>query len=140
MDIAQAAGRFVDGSLDVIYLDANHTYEFVLRDLYTWFPKLRRGGLFSATTSFSSPLGAQQNIGVIPAFLTFSKRFETYPVALSSSDWSDFYFSNEPTSHLIAHLKTPNSWDHAFLSWKSPVNCWVSTITNWCSIPDKQQG
>jgi hypothetical protein len=106
MEIAQAAGRFADGSLDVIYLDANHTYEFVLRDLYTWFPKLRRGGLFVCNDFFESPLGAQQNLGVIPAFLTFSKRFETYPVALSSSDWSDFYFSNEPTSHLIAHLKT----------------------------------
>ena len=51
MDIAQAAGRFADGSLDVIYLDANHTYEFVLRDLYTWFPKLRPGGYSSAMTS-----------------------------------------------------------------------------------------
>ena len=58
MDIAQAAGRFVDGSLDVIYLDANHTYEFVLRDLYTWFPKLRRGGLFVCNDFFQSSFGS----------------------------------------------------------------------------------
>jgi hypothetical protein len=106
MDIAKAADRFVDGSLDFIYLDGNHTYEFVLRDLYTWFPKLRPGGLFACNDFFESSGAALQNIGVIPAFLTFSKRYNTYPIALTSSDWSDFYFSNAPTSDLIAHFKT----------------------------------
>ena len=105
MDIATAANRFADGSLDFIYLDGNHTYEFVLRDLYTWFPKLRRGGLFACNDFFESSGAALQNIGVIPAFLTFSKRHKTYPIALTSSDWSDFYFSNAPTSGLIAHLR-----------------------------------
>jgi hypothetical protein len=106
MDIAEAAGRFADGSLDFIYLDGNHTYEFVLRDLYTWFPKLRLGGLFACNDFFESSGAAQQNIGVIPAFITFSKRYKTYPIALTSSDWSDFYFSNAPASDLITHLKT----------------------------------
>jgi hypothetical protein len=105
MDIAKAADRFADGSLDFIYLDGNHTYEFVLRDLYTWFPKLRPGGLFACNDFFESSAAALQNIGVIPAFLTFSKRYKTYPIALTSSDWSDFYFSNEPTSNLTAHLR-----------------------------------
>ena len=105
MDIATAADRFADGSVDFIYLDGNHTYEFALRDLYMWFPKLRPGGLFACNDFFESPLAAQQNIGVIPAFLTFSKRHETYPIALASSDWSDFYFSNARDSDLIAHFK-----------------------------------
>ncbi len=106
MDIAKAADRFAAGSLDFIYLDGNHTYEFVLRDLYTWFPKLRPGGLFACNDFFESSAAALQNIGVIPAFLTFSKRYKTYPIALTSSDWSDFYFSNAPTSDLIAHFRT----------------------------------
>jgi Methyltransferase domain len=106
MDIAKAANRFADASLDFIYLDGNHTYEFVLRDLYTWFPKLRSGGLFVCNDFFESPGGARQNLGVIPAFTTFSKRYETYPIALTSTDWSDFYFSNAPTSDLIVHFKT----------------------------------
>ena len=106
MDIAKAADRFSDGSLDFIYLDGNHTYEFVLRDLYTWFPKLRVGGLFACNDFFESSVAALQNIGVIPAFLTFSKRHKTFPIALTSSDWADFYFSNAPTSDLIRHLRT----------------------------------
>jgi Methyltransferase domain len=101
MDIAQAAERFPDGSLDVIYLDANHTYEFVLRDLYTWFPKLRKGGLFICNDFFESASASRQNIGVIPAFTTFSKRFDVFPLALTAGSWSDLYFSNQPTSDLI---------------------------------------
>ena len=46
-----------------------------------------------------------QNIGVIPALLTFSKRYKIHPIALNSSEWSDFYFSNLPTSDLIEHFK-----------------------------------
>jgi hypothetical protein len=105
MDIAKAADRFADGSLDFIYLDGNHTYEFVLRDLYMWFPKLRPGGLFACNDFFESSLAALQNIGVIPAFATFSKRHQTFPIALNSFEWSDLYFSNAPTSDLIEHFK-----------------------------------
>lgn len=106
MDIANAADRFADGWLDFIYLDGNHTYEFVLRDLYTWFPRLRLRGLFACNDFFESSGAAQQYIGVIPASLTFSKRYKMFPIALTSPDWSDFYFSNAPTSDLIAHFKT----------------------------------
>jgi len=41
---------------------------------------------------------------VIPAFLTFSERFQTYPIALTAFNWSDFYFSNQATSDLISQF------------------------------------
>jgi hypothetical protein len=40
-------------------------------------------------------------MGVIPAVQTFAKRQKIYPIALSASAWSDFYFSNQPSSPLI---------------------------------------
>lgn len=101
-DVAEAAQRFADGSLDLIYLDANHTYEYVLRDLLLWFPKLRPGGLFVCNDFYESEVAAKQNIGVIPAWTTFSKRVQVYPVAVTSGEWSDFYFSNQPESPLIS--------------------------------------
>jgi hypothetical protein len=101
MDIAEAADRFADRSFDLIYLDGNHTYEYVLRDLYKWFPKLATGGLFVCNDFCESSATSAQNLGVIPAYLTFSKRFETYPIALSAANFSDFYFSNAATSALI---------------------------------------
>jgi hypothetical protein len=101
-DVAEAAQRFADASLDLIYLDANHTYEYVLRDLLLSFPKLRPGGLFVCNDFFECEVAAKQNMGVIPAWTTFSKRVQVYPVAVSSGVWSDFYFSNQPESPLIA--------------------------------------
>ena len=44
-DSVEAAARFEDGSLDWVYLDADHSYEAVCRDLAAWYPKVRAGGL-----------------------------------------------------------------------------------------------
>lgn len=42
-----ASEMFEDESLDFIYIDANHAYDFVKEDLELWFPKLKKGGMFS---------------------------------------------------------------------------------------------
>jgi hypothetical protein len=104
-DIAEAASRFSDGFFDIIYLDGNHTYEYVLRDLHIWFPKLKPGGLFICNDFFESAVATMQNIGVLPAFQTFAKRVPAYPVALSMAEWSDLYFSNQQQSPLIDRLR-----------------------------------
>jgi hypothetical protein len=41
------ASEFADGSLDCVYLDANHAYLAVRDDLAAWYPKVRPGGLLS---------------------------------------------------------------------------------------------
>lgn len=43
----QAAALFQDNSLDFVYIDGNHAYEWVKEDLATWWPKLKKGGLFA---------------------------------------------------------------------------------------------
>jgi hypothetical protein len=43
----EAVKDFPDGLLDFVYLDANHRYEEVLKDLTAWFPKVKRGGIFA---------------------------------------------------------------------------------------------
>jgi len=41
------AKDFADGSLDLVFIDADHSEESVLRDLQAWLPKLRPGGILS---------------------------------------------------------------------------------------------
>ena len=43
----KAAGKFYDGALDFVYLDANHTYEAVKADLEVWWPKVKPGGMLA---------------------------------------------------------------------------------------------
>jgi predicted O-methyltransferase YrrM len=42
-----ASEMFEDESLDFIFIDANHAYEYVVEDINLWFPKLKKGGMFS---------------------------------------------------------------------------------------------
>jgi hypothetical protein len=43
----EAANCIRDGSLDWVYIDANHSYEACKEDLRLWWPKVKNGGLFS---------------------------------------------------------------------------------------------
>lgn len=42
-----ASEMFGDNSLDFIYIDANHAYDFVVEDISLWFPKLKKGGILA---------------------------------------------------------------------------------------------
>lgn len=45
MKSIHAADLFEDSSLDFVYIDANHKYEFVKEDIEFWYPKVKPGGL-----------------------------------------------------------------------------------------------
>jgi hypothetical protein len=35
---------FEDNSLDFVYIDANHAYDYVVQDIDLWYPKIKNGG------------------------------------------------------------------------------------------------
>jgi hypothetical protein len=43
----EGVSMFPDNYFDWIYLDADHSYASVKRDLNAWFPKIKNGGIFS---------------------------------------------------------------------------------------------
>lgn len=43
----EVAERFKDGSVSVVFIDANHTYPFVKADIEAWLPKVKKGGVIS---------------------------------------------------------------------------------------------
>jgi hypothetical protein len=43
----EASKLIADGSLDFVYIDANHMSPFIDEDLRYWYPKVKSGGIFS---------------------------------------------------------------------------------------------
>ena len=41
----EAASKVSDDSLDLVFIDAQHTYEHVKEDIHVWAPKLKDGGI-----------------------------------------------------------------------------------------------
>lgn len=40
-----AVQQFDDGELDFVYIDANHSFDYVMQDLIEWSKKVRKGGI-----------------------------------------------------------------------------------------------
>ena len=49
----EGSERFEDGYFDFVYLDAAHDYRNVSKDLQSWWPKLKSGGILSGHDYFS---------------------------------------------------------------------------------------
>lgn len=47
-----AAKHVQDNSLDFVYIDANHLYDFVMLDIILWSRKVRKGGIISGHDYF----------------------------------------------------------------------------------------
>lgn len=45
MRSVDAARFIVDGSLDLVFIDADHSYESCKEDILVWLPKVRKGGV-----------------------------------------------------------------------------------------------
>ncbi len=44
-DSSEMAGRVTDNTLDFVFIDADHRYPAVIKDLAAWVPKLKPGGV-----------------------------------------------------------------------------------------------
>jgi glycosyltransferase involved in cell wall biosynthesis len=61
-----------DGSLDFVYIDANHRYEFVKQDIEGWAKKVRPGGIVSGHDFIRRKHPREIN-GVVDAVLEYTK-------------------------------------------------------------------
>lgn len=47
MESTQAAEQFSDGVLDLVYIDADHSYGGCKADIHAWYRKVKRGGIMA---------------------------------------------------------------------------------------------
>ncbi len=74
----EASLLFDDETFDFIYIDADHTYEAVIIDLESWYPKLKVGGVISGHDyidgDYTLSIGHRVRFGVIDAVSEFRKK------------------------------------------------------------------
>lgn len=79
-----AAAAVNDRSLDVVYIDGNHTFAAVTADLTAWLPKVRRGGVLAGHDYRVFP--NKPMIHVIDALTAFTEARGLGPVLTLTKD------------------------------------------------------
>lgn len=59
---SEVVSNIPDESLSFIYIDATHTYEAVLEDLKTYYPKLKKGGIMAGHDYLCKDYGVEQAV------------------------------------------------------------------------------
>jgi hypothetical protein len=77
----EAAALYEDASLDFCFIDANHTYDCVSRDIDAWLPKVKKGGIFAGHDYVEWP-----SFGVMRAVNERFQRFEVWPGVTDGGD------------------------------------------------------
>lgn len=82
--------EFEDESLDFVYIDANHSYEYVVEDIALWSKKVRKGGIVSGH-DYDQPSIKKKSLdhpNVIEAVNGWVKSYEINPWFVITKDRS----------------------------------------------------
>jgi hypothetical protein len=87
----EAAAQIPDGSLDFVYIDANHQEPFISQDLAAWAPKVRSGGIVAGHDYHFKPKHPflQQ---VKPAVDAFTRAHRIAPWYVLAAEKAPSYF------------------------------------------------
>lgn len=95
MDVVK---QFKRGSLDFVYIDANHYYDYVMEDLIHWSRVVRKGGVVAGHDYFLTK-NPRSTLSVVPAVDDYA-RFHNIEVNVIPAD---------PTAKRYGDTK-PNFW------------------------------
>jgi predicted O-methyltransferase YrrM len=66
-----AAKKFADGSLDVVFIDLDHSYQSVKEDIKLWLPKVKKGGYIAGDDYHENWKGVIQAVDELLPHATF---------------------------------------------------------------------
>jgi len=91
----EAQSAFESGSFDVIYIDADHSFNAVLNDLLTYETKLKPGGMFMGNDYLLSEKEIHAHYGVLGAVNHFCKTRNHTLLLVTLGEYSDFVLCRE---------------------------------------------
>ncbi len=103
-------------NFQLIYVDANHSYEKVLDDLMFYKPLLDpEYGCFQLNDCCHSKAGVNQNLGVLEAALKFCKIADFVPLVAVNRDFTDILFAHKSSLMIDYVDKIFNNNDLSFV-------------------------
>lgn len=96
-----AAEKFQDNYFDFVYIDADHTYEAVIKDLRAWYPKVKIGGIIGGHDyidgDLTLKLGHIVRFGIVEAVADFKKEFSIKEenCHITSETYGSYYIIKE---------------------------------------------
>lgn len=69
----EAAARFVDETIDAVFIDAMHHYHMVMQDMQAWWPKIKSGGIMMGH-DYQLMVHSKAVFTVKPAVLEFGRK------------------------------------------------------------------
>jgi hypothetical protein len=81
-DSFDRAKEFKDNSIDFLFIDANHTYEFVKRDIEYYLPKMKKGSIMAGHDYNEHHPGVLQAVNEAFPNVTYDKQEDVWSVNL----------------------------------------------------------
>lgn len=80
----EAVNDFADESLDFVFIDGNHAYEYVVEDIAKWSKKVRKGGIVAGHDYFTGH--GRHKMHVEDAVNGFVKSYKITPLYILTGD------------------------------------------------------
>lgn len=75
----ESANEFEDESVDFVFIDADHKYESVVKDIQSWLPKIKKGGMISGHDFTQPSAGVKRAVEeLLPGFKLATDEIWTY--------------------------------------------------------------
>ncbi len=86
-DSVKISNQYVEQTIDTLFIDGDHTYDGVMRDILCWWPKVKKGGtiIFHDYKRDKAHEGVQQAVDGIKSQLS-NFRYEQYIAAGEKHD------------------------------------------------------
>ena len=82
-----AAKEFENGSLDFVYIDGRHEFDYAMMDLISWVPKIKPGGIISGHDYKHS-----RKEGVVQAVDAYVQGHAIYPWFITREGLPSFFW------------------------------------------------
>lgn len=86
-----------DGLLDFVYIDGEHTYDFVMLDIILWSRKVRRGGIISGHDFEFRDRKLKNNAKVAEAVTDYTGRYRISPVYITDKSVNELPGDKNPS-------------------------------------------